>query len=119
MLEHAFITAAEHEDAKAEVVQFRDETEAGIKAPHFVFYVREYLEQKYGVDAVYRDGLNVVTTLDYELQAAAEKTVNAYAPGMLANFNASNQALVAIEPSSGHILMMIGSKGYFDDTIDG
>lgn len=119
MLEHKFITAEQYAEAKEEVVQFKDETEAGIKAPHFVFYVREYLEQKYGVDAVYRDGLNVVTTLDYELQTEAEKTVDKYAPGMLANFNASNQGLVAIEPSTGQILMMVGSKGYFDDTIDG
>ncbi len=119
MLEHKFITAEEHDEAKAETVQFKDETEAGIKAPHFVFYVREYLEQKYGVDAVYRDGLNVVTTLDYELQNDAEATVEKFAPGMLASFNASNEGLVAIEPSTGQILTMVGSKGYFDDTIDG
>jgi penicillin-binding protein 1C len=119
MLEHDFVTQDEYDEAVAEVVQFKDELEAGIKAPHFVFFVREYLEGKYGVDAVYRDGLNVVTTLDYELQQEAEKTVEKFAPGMLANFNASNMGMVAIEPSSGQILAMVGSKGYFDDTIDG
>ncbi len=119
MLEHEFITAEEHAEAKAELVQFKDETEAGIKAPHFVFFVREYLEQKYGVDAVYRDGLNVLTTLDYELQKDAEETVDEFAPGMLRDFNASNMGLVAVEPSTGQILSMVGSKGYFDDTIDG
>lgn len=119
MLEHDLITKEEHDEARAEIVQFKDETEAGIKAPHFVFYIREYLEEKYGVDAVYRDGLNVVTTLDYALQQAAEQTVRDYAPAMLRNFNASNQGMVAIEPATGHILAMVGSKGYFDDTIDG
>lgn len=119
MLENGFITEDEYAEAKAETVQFREESEAGIKAPHFVFYIREYLEEKYGVDAVYRDGLNVVTTLDYDLQQDAEQTVKDYAPTMLRNFNASNEGIVAIEPKSGQILAMVGSKGYFDDTIDG
>ncbi len=119
MLEHSLITKDEHTAAKAEVVVFNDAKEAGIKAPHFVFFVREYLEQKYGVDAVYRDGLNVVTTLDYELQIEAEKTVEKFSPAMLKNFRASNQGLVAIEPASGQILTMVGSKGYFDESIDG
>lgn len=119
MLRHSFITQEEHDQAKAEVVQFKDEAEAGIKAPHFVFYVREYLESKYGVDAVNREGLRAITTLDYDLQEKAEKVVSEYAPGMQANFNASNEGMVAIDPTSGQILAMVGSRGYFDDTIEG
>jgi len=119
MLEHGFITQMEHDESAAELVQFKDAAEAGIKAPHFVFFVREYLESKYGVDAVNREGLRAVTTLDYDLQKKAEDTVSKYAPGMLANFNASNEGMVAIEPSSGQVLAMVGSRGYFDDTIDG
>lgn len=119
MLEHGFITQTEHDEAVAEDVKFNDETDAGIKAPHFVFYIREYLESKYGVDAVNREGLRVITTLDYDLQKKAEDIIDEYAPGMEANFDATNESMVAVEPSSGQILTMVGSRGYFDETIDG
>lgn len=119
MLEHGFITQDEHDAAVEESVQFKDAAEAGIKAPHFVFFVREYLESKYGVDAVQRDGLRVITTLDYDMQKKAEDTVTKYAPGMERNFRATNEGMVAVEPSTGQILAMVGSRGYFDDTIDG
>ncbi len=84
-----------------------------------MFYVRDYLEQKYGADEVENGGLKVITTLDYDLQQKAEDTVAKFAPGMLKNFNASNEAMVAIDPKTGQILSMVGSKGYFDKTIDG
>ncbi|QQG38016.1 MAG: penicillin-binding protein [Candidatus Kaiserbacteria bacterium] len=119
MLDLGMITQEEHDNAAAEAITFRDRAEAGIKAPHFVFYIREYLEQKYGVDAVNQDGLKVVTTLDYDLQKEAERIVAEDAPGMEANFNASNMGVVAIEPKSGQVLTMVGSRGYFDETIDG
>ncbi len=119
MLEHKMITQEEFDDAIAEQVQFLDVAEAGIKAPHFVFYIREYLESKYGVDAVQKEGLKVITTLDYDLQKKAEETVTEYAPGMEKNFDASNTGMVVVEPKTGQILTMVGSRGYFDDTIDG
>lgn len=119
MLDHGLISQEEHDQAVEEVVQFKDEAEAGIKAPHFVFYIREYLENKYGVDAVNREGLRAITTLDYDLQQRAEEIVAKHAPGMQANFNASNEGMVAIDPTSGQILAMVGSRGYFDDTIEG
>lgn len=119
MREHNFITEEEFTAAIGETVEFRNTAEAGIKAPHFVFYVREYLEAKYGPDAIVKEGLRVITTLDYDLQKKAEDIVAKHAPGMLRDFNASNQSIVAIDPKTGQILTMIGSKGYFDDTIDG
>ena len=119
MKEQKYITDDEYAQAVAEKVDFRSATEAGIKAPHFVFYVREYLEGKYGADEVENGGLHVVTTLDYELQQAAEASVAKFTNQMLKNFNASNEALVAIDPKTGQVLSMVGSKGYFDKTIDG
>jgi 1A family penicillin-binding protein len=119
MKENGLITADEYTQAIAETVQFKDENEAGIKAPHFVFYIREYLEEKYGADVVANGGLKVITTLDYDLQQKAEDTVAKWAPQMLSNFNASNEGVVAIDPKTGQILAMVGSKGYFDPTIDG
>lgn len=114
-----FITQDEYDQARKEDVQFKSESEAGIKAPHFVFYIRDYLEQKYGVDAVNLGGLHAVTTLDYSLQQKAEATIDTFSPGMMRDFNASNTGIVAIDPKTGQILTMVGSKDYFDDSIDG
>ncbi len=119
MLENNLITQEEHDQAQGESVEFKDPKNAGIKAPHFVFYIQEYLEQKYGADVVNQVGLHVVTTLDYDLQQKAEESVAKFAPGLLKNLNASNQGIVATDPKTGQILAMVGSKGYFDETIDG
>ena len=119
MLDVKLITEEEYKGAADEVVEFRNAREAGIKAPHFVFFIREYLEEKYGADIVAQGGLRVITTLDWQLQEKAEEVVEKHAPGMENNFNASNEGVVAVEPKSGQILAMVGSRGYFDETIDG
>ncbi|OGG57943.1 hypothetical protein A2853_03390 [Candidatus Kaiserbacteria bacterium RIFCSPHIGHO2_01_FULL_55_17] len=119
MLEEGFITQEEHDHAAEEVVTFRSAASAGIKAPHFVFFVREYLEDKYGADIVAQGGLRIVTTLDWELQERAEEVVKEYAPSMERNFNAGNEGVVAVEPSTGQILAMVGSRNYFEEAIDG
>ncbi|MFZ2555424.1 MAG: penicillin-binding protein [Minisyncoccia bacterium] len=119
MKELGYITEDEYASARAEQVQFREEKEAGIKAPHFVFFIREYLENKYGADAVANEGLKVITTLDYDLQQKAEEIVRARALENEKNFNAENAGIVAIDPRTGHILAMVGSRGYFDEEIDG
>lgn len=98
---------------------FLPQSDGGIKAPHFVFFIREYLEEKYGADVVANGGLKVITTLDYELQEKAEELVRKYALRNDRSVGAENAALVALEPSTGHILSMVGSRGYFDEEIDG
>ena len=119
MKESGFITQSEYDQAHSEMVQFKDELTAGIKAPHFVFYVRDYLENKYSADVVEKGGLRVITTLDYDLQQKGEEIVKTYAKKNEKNFNASNAGLVAIDPKTGQILTMVGSRDYFDKTIDG
>jgi 1A family penicillin-binding protein len=119
MLENGFITQEEHDEARATVVTFLQQQDTGIKAPHFVFFIREYLENKYGKQAVDEDGLRVITTLDYELQEKAEEIVYRYAMENSKNYNASNAALVAIDPTTGQVLTMVGSRDYFDEEIDG
>lgn len=119
MFENGFITAAEYDEARAAVVEFQATDDTGIKAPHFVFYVREYLEEKYGVAVVNEGGMTVITTLDYDLQKKAEDTVERYALENENKFNAENAGFVAIDPATGQILAMVGSRGYFDERIDG
>ena len=101
-------------DTLAKLQEFREE----IDAPHFVFYIREQLEQMYGMDVVRRGGLKVYTTLNYDMQKRAEEDVSAYASKLPA-FKASNAAMVAIKPATGDVLAMVGSLDYFDKENDG
>lgn len=90
-----------------------------IAAPHFVMYVKEYLEEKYGNQAIQQGGLKVYTTLDWDKQQIAEKVVREGAEINVKKYGAENAALVAIDPKTGQILAMVGSKDYFDEEIDG
>ncbi|MBU0749899.1 PBP1A family penicillin-binding protein [Patescibacteria group bacterium] len=118
MLEQGYISQDEYDEAAAEKVVFSPARDGSIIAPHFVFYIREYLEEKYGADVV-SQGLSVVTTLDADLQRNAESIVNEYALSNATRFNASNAALIATDPKTGQILAMVGSRNYFDPDIDG
>jgi 1A family penicillin-binding protein len=113
-----YVTDTEAESAKSEVVVFSPQQNNSIIAPHFVFYIEQYLEEKYGPTVV-TQGLEVTTTLDVDLQRAAEATVNKYALQNADNFNAENAALVALDPKTGQIVSMVGSRDYFDPAIDG
>lgn len=119
MLEHGFITAEEHRQAQDEQVEFKPQIASGIRAPHFVFYVRDYLIQKYGEESLAERGLKVITTLDWELQEKAEEIVKEKALYNKKTFNAENAALVASDPTNGQVLVMVGSRDYFDTEIEG
>ena len=119
MLQLGFISNEEYENALNEEITFQQYGDTNIKAPHFVFFVSEYLEEEYGRDALYESGLKVTTTLDAELQQIGEEVVREFAFKNEEDFNAENAALVAIDPKTGHILTMVGSRDYFDETIDG
>lgn len=90
-----------------------------IAAPHFVMYVKDYLSEKYGEDAIESMGLKVYTTLDWDKQEAAQKIVHDQAIENKKQWDAENAALVAIDPDTGQILTMVGSRDYFDKDIDG
>ncbi|MEA2715049.1 MAG: penicillin-binding protein [Candidatus Parcubacteria bacterium] len=113
------ISDAEYKAAAAEKVTFLAKEAGGIRAPHFVMFVKDYLLQKYGEDMVDNNGLKVITTLDYDMQQKAESVVSKFGDSLAKNFNASNAALVAIDPKTGDILTMVGSRDYFDPKIDG
>ncbi len=119
MLEHNFINQEEYEAAKNERTEFKPQVATGIRAPHFVFYVRDYLIKEYGEESLAERGLKVITTLDWELQEKAEKIVKEKALYNAKTYNAENAALVAVDPTNGQILTMVGSRDYFDTDIDG
>ena len=88
------------------------------KAPHFVEYVTKLLANEYGEDTIVRAGYKVYTTLDINLQDTAQQTVTNRVAA-LSGAGANNGALVAIEPSTGQMLAMVGSADYNNDDIDG
>jgi membrane peptidoglycan carboxypeptidase len=89
------ITEEEYTAAKAEVVTFQGQITTGIRAPHFVFYIRDYLARVYGEELLAERGFKVITTLDWELQEKAEEVVKQYALENQKTYNAENAALVA------------------------
>ncbi len=89
------------------------------KAPHFVFYVIDQLEEKFGKEVVDKGGLQVETTLDTELQTFAEETIFTSVEANAEALGAGNAALLSVEPETGKILAMVGSKDYSNDEIDG
>ncbi|MCK4891668.1 MAG: transglycosylase domain-containing protein, partial [Candidatus Pacebacteria bacterium] len=90
-----------------------------IKAPHFVMFVRQQLVDEFGEEKIEKGGLKVYTTLNYDMQLIAEDAVRKGAEENSKNHNAKNAALVAIDPKSGQILSMVGSKDYFNIEEDG
>ncbi|MCX6754556.1 MAG: PBP1A family penicillin-binding protein [Candidatus Nomurabacteria bacterium] len=119
MLDLGFIKEDEYNKAKNELVTFLPEQPMHIAAPHFVFYIKDYLENKYGVDALEGGGLKIITTLDYNLQKKAEEVALVKARENEKNWDGKNAAVVVIDPKTGQILSMVGSRDYFDKTTDG
>lgn len=118
MLQYGYITQEEHDKAKKETVTFSRQQQNSIIAPHFVFYLEQQLEQEYGPD-VATQGLTVISTIDVDLQKQAQNIVADYAAKNQVRFNASNAAMVALDPKTGQVLAMVGSRDYFDTAIDG
>ena len=112
------ITEAEKARAEAEDIAFTPASVHGVIAPHFVFYILNQLELNYGPNALI-SGLKVTTTLDADLQVKSEAIVNKYALKNEKNGGATNASLAAVEPATGHILAMVGSRDFFDTKIDG
>lgn len=119
MKELGYISEAEYKKTKGEIVNFIPKELSGIKAPHFVFFIKDYLEKKYGEDVIEKGGLKVITTLDYKLQEKAEEIVKNVSKENETKWGGKNGALVAIDPKTGHILSMVGSRNFFDKEIDG
>mgnify|MGYP001572816251 CR=1 FL=1 len=118
MLELGFINSSAHTSAQAEKISFAPAGQNAVIAPHFVFYILNQLEETYGSRAL-TAGLKVTTTLDAELEVKAESIVNQYALENVKKFKATNASLVAIDPPTGQILAMVGSRNFFDKEIDG
>ncbi len=119
MFLQGYITEAETLAAKATKMRVTPKA-FDIRAPHFVFYIRRMLEDKYGPETVYRGGLNIITSLDYNVQQIAEQSARDQVNKLQADKrNVSNASIVVIRPSTGEIVAMVGSVDYFNRDIDG
>lgn len=114
MKKEAYITQEQYEQAKAEETKFVPIFNA-MKAPHFIEFVKSYLEKKYGNNYLERNGLKIITTLDLDLQEKAEQVIKEK-KGVLEYYNAYNAALAAVDPKTGEILAMVGSVDYFGES---
>lgn len=117
MEQNGFITNEQRIEAESTPLAFANHR-TDIKAPHFVAYIREILEDRYGKDVVERGGLNVTTSLDYNVQEMAEKVISEEVT-KLSKLQVSNGAAIVMNPQNGEILAMVGSKDYFDIEHDG
>ncbi len=118
MYREGFITASARDVAQKQSLNFVPQL-TGIKAPHFVIAVQDYLASIYGEDFVRTAGLRVTTTLDWELQQIAEKAVTEGATRNEELYKGKNAALVAEDPTTGQVLAMVGSRDYFDTENEG
>src|SRR3989339_2149726 len=118
MFEEGYITREEADENQAREIELAQDL-GSIKAPHFVLYVKEKLVEKYGEQLVDTGGLKVITSLDWEKQQMAETIVKEESERLFEDAGVNNTSLVAIDPKTGHILAMIGSRNFFDDEIDG
>ena len=108
-----YITKEQLESAKSEKIVFAKSTES-IKAPNLVMYVKKYLDNKYGEDYLKEKGLRVYTTLDWDIQEYAEQVVEDADKTNISK-GSNNTAVVVLDPKTGEILALMGSKNYFAD----
>src|SRR3989338_3496487 len=117
MVDDHSISKEEATRAQSEEIQIRPAI-INIKAPHFVMYVREYLAQKYGETVAAQGCLKVTTTLDLVIQGVTQKEIRDNIE-KLKDLRVSNGAALVNKSKTGEILAMVGSKDFFDTSIDG
>lgn len=114
MKDQSLISSEQEQAALQENVIFK-QAKTALIAPHFVLYVQDYLISKYGAKSLQEGGYKVYTTLDLNLQKSAEQIVKESIEKNAKKYNAYNAGLVAIDPKTGQILALVGSKDYFGE----
>ncbi|MFC1615698.1 transglycosylase domain-containing protein [Patescibacteria group bacterium] len=115
-----YITAVERQKALDELqrLEFQVHKE-NIEHPHFVLYIKQILEDRYGKEMLEQGGLKVYTTLDPEIQTKAEEIIFEKGQAYPDKFGANNIASLTINSKTGEILSMVGSADYYNEEIDG
>src|SRR3989344_1452630 len=112
MVSEKYISKKDKEKALSEIKNKTfPQKDKSIKAPHFVIYVKQLLAKQFGEAAVENSGLQVTTTLDYSVEQEAEKIIKEQID-KLKGYNVGNGASIVVDPGTGEILAMVGSKDY-------
>lgn len=115
MLEDNYINFEEYKDSIISAIWMKfTEAKENIKSPHFVFYVKEFLEEKFWQEIVSIGWLKIYTTLDPKLQEKAEELIEKQSEINTTKFGADNAALISIDNETWEILSMVWWKDYFD-----
>lgn len=111
MAEQGFITAQQREQATAEKTHIVPKVRGRntYKAPHFVDYVISQLRKQYDDDVLFSGGLRVYTTLNYDMQKAAEEALRNGVKKFERSRKVTEGCFVAIEPATGYVRAMVGS----------
>ncbi|KXK09041.1 MAG: Penicillin-binding protein 2D [Microgenomates bacterium OLB22] len=112
MVQQGYINEAEADAAQKEELHFNDNAGTYLKAPHFVFYVKQLLEDKYGTRMTEEGGLRVYTTIDLTLQNELENILQEELQ-KLENLKVTNGAIIVLDPYTGEVLAMVGSRDYY------
>lgn len=119
MREEEYITKIQEEEIKKQLSEVKfSEYRENIKAPHFVMYIKQQLVDQFGEGLVEAGGLRVTTSLDWKIQEEAQKIV-AEEIEKAKGLKVGNGAAVVLDPKTGEILSMVGSKDYFAKDYDG
>lgn len=119
MRDAGFISSDEYDAAYNSELAFAS-PEVIFNAPWFALWVKEQMISEYGRNLVEEGGLRITTTLDLDVQRIAEEEVRFQVDRLMqAGANASQGALLSMDPDTGHVLAMVGSKDYFDKASDG
>jgi len=117
MTRHGFITEQQARAAYAEPLPIK-QRQVDLKAPHWVMYIRDLVEQKYGAKTLYQGGLKIYTTLDLDYNDKMQQVLQD-SKATIATQGATNAAQMAVNPKTGEILAFNGSLDYNDESIDG
>lgn len=112
MSKQGYITPEERDKAIKQELTFESISNP-IKAPHFVFYIRDLLVKKYGQKALEEGGMKVYTSLDLNIQDFAQATV-ASEVAKVKKYHVGNGGALVTDPATGEILAMVGSTNYFE-----
>ncbi|NLG87284.1 MAG: PBP1A family penicillin-binding protein [Firmicutes bacterium] len=121
MADRGYITADEAAQAAKEPLRLGGLKRGPGRAPYFVDYVFRELQQRYSSDMLHKGGLKIYTTLNIEVQEAAEKAFRQGLPAVFKDANGVTQpqgALVALDPATGAILAMIGGQDFSETPLN-
>ncbi|MEI7772129.1 MAG: transglycosylase domain-containing protein, partial [Chloroflexales bacterium] len=110
MVEDGYVSAGQARAAIAQPLRFAPQ-EVPLNAPHFVFYVRDLIQERYGQAALTGGGLRITTTLDLDMQQMVQQKASERIKELQSR-NIHNAAVVVMQPNTGQILAMVGSIDY-------